>query len=98
MSELAATVADVEIVIAATLSLLFAAVYTRSDWTSTRPGRSVMYLILALSSVLTLGAVTSVFGLAFPGRQQVRAVLFAGLIFTLLGLLRALRQQQRRTR
>ena len=91
-----ARVADVEVIVAALLSFAFAALYTRSDWRSTRPGRSVMYLILALASVLTLGAITSCLGEDWPGRQHTRAVVFGALIVTLVGMLTALHQAQRR--
>lgn len=93
---LAARIADAEVVLAAVLALTFAATYTRSEWRSTRPGRSVMYLILALASVLLLGTATSLFGEQWCGRQPTRALIFGALILTLLGMLRALRAEQRR--
>lgn len=66
-----------------------------SPWQRTVVGRSLMYVWLSLTAVLTLIVLSYWFG-AYPGRNYVRLAVYSTLPLAFLSFLRVLVQQQRR--
>lgn len=89
-------VGDALLVLCALAALTFAVLYgTRSRWSLLVAGRSLLYVIAALSLVLVQNAAGAYFGLAYPGRDLIRLALYGGLLLTLANMVRTLLAIQR---
>ncbi|WJR32406.1 hypothetical protein P3F83_18010 [Mycobacteroides immunogenum] len=90
------TVADVLLTVAAVLSWVFAMLYlTGSMWWLERVGRATISMMFALALVLTQNAMSVWWGENYPGRDQVRGLLYASLAYALARLVLTLHHIQR---
>ncbi len=79
---------------AAALAWVFVLLYaTRSPWRRTVVGRSLMYVWLALTAILTLVFFSYWLG-AYPGRDYVRALVYSTLLPAFASFVLVLVQQQ----
>lgn len=71
-------------------AVLFVVIYASfSNWRKTRPGRSLMYAVLALASVLAMNTLHLAFA-PYPGVEIVRIAVYSGLLFSIVRLVIAL--------
>lgn len=70
----------------------YVALYMTRPWYVTEPGRALMVKAVANAGLINLGLATAIFGRDWPGRDQVRLVLFLlfaiGLWYLFIALLR----------
>ncbi|MGH3953037.1 MAG: putative phage holin [Mycobacterium sp.] len=85
------------ITISAALACLFTGMYMgRSNWRATEVGKVIAWTYLWLSGLLVQIALSEWTKLSYPGREQVRAVLYTALAYSLTRLVITLRRIQNR--
>lgn len=81
----------------AALACLFTFLYVRySHWRATEVGKVLAWTYLWLSGLLLQIAVSDWTQLSYPGREQVRAILYTALAYSLTRLVITLRRIQNR--
>ncbi|SKV36795.1 Uncharacterised protein [Mycobacteroides abscessus subsp. massiliense] len=85
------------ITVSAALACLFTFLYMRrSNWRATEVGKVLAWTYLWLSGLLLQISVSDWTQLSYPGREQVRAILYTALAYSLTRLVITLRRIQNR--
>jgi hypothetical protein len=70
--------------------------WIRSNWSSTQPGRALMYAMGSLALFTSQVTLTIWTDSAYPFRSEVRALLYSALLLTLVNLVTVLLLSQRK--
>lgn len=82
------SITDVQTIIVAVLGAVFLFIYTRFfNWRKTKPGRALVYLIVALELIALSGALARNLGNIYPGRELVSFLSWGSAIWASINML-----------